>query len=284
MTGVLSMCGAALPGPLLGANEGNPKGHFEPAEALVLNDGFLAENDSAFHDPSLRVQKALAADDVARERLIGRITELIETWPDSDLLVAKDPRITAVADCWFTAAHRKGFSVKAIVMLRHPREVAASFAARDRLSMSLSTTLWLKYNFLAERLSSSLPRVFVEYSNLLGNWRAEIARISEALSISLSLSREVEIDGFLSQELYRQKSADWHFSEAQDPWTQALYESLAQASRDALLDTRSLNRLYTQYVACAAMFQDSWVEFRDRFAPAPTLQVRKQVQVRRRRK
>ena len=54
-----------------------------------------------------------------------------------------------------------------------------------RAQPELSCALWLKYNLLAERQTRGMRRVFVEYANLLGNWRQEIARISTALSIDL---------------------------------------------------------------------------------------------------
>ncbi len=266
MTGVLSLCGAALPKPLLGANAGNPKGHFEPVEALSINDAYLAQNASAFYDPSLRLQDGRLIDESERDRFVEQIAALIGTWPDEDVLVVKDPRITALADYWFEAARRKGYSAKVIIMVRRPEEVVASFATRDHLSKSLSGSLWLKYNLLAEHASNSKPRVFVEYSNLLNNWRTEISRISEALSISLFPPEGNEIDDFLTQDLHRQRY-DAHPIDSKDPWTQHVYESFLQASQGKELDVEDINNVFSEYAACEKMFRESWTEFGERFAP-----------------
>ena len=64
--------------------------------------------------------------------------------------------------------------------------------------------MWLKYTLLAERHTRGLRRVFVEYTNLLGDWRREIARISAALAIDLNTRDEDAIEKFL-QDLYRQR-------------------------------------------------------------------------------
>ena len=40
---VLALCGASLPQSLLGPNEGNPRGYWEPLEALHINEEFLSQ-------------------------------------------------------------------------------------------------------------------------------------------------------------------------------------------------------------------------------------------------
>ena len=79
-----------------------------------------------------------------------------------------------LSELWFEAARRGGFAIKVAIPVRHPNEVAASLGARDRVSFELSSVLWLKYNLLAERGSREFPRVFVEYSNMLHDWRRRL--------------------------------------------------------------------------------------------------------------
>jgi len=87
--------------------------------------------------------------------------------------VIKDPRITVLSGVWFEATRLAGFDIAAVIAVRHPQEVIASLAARSGASPELSSALWLKYNLLAERHTRALPRLFVEYPNLLDNWRRE---------------------------------------------------------------------------------------------------------------
>ncbi len=62
--------------------------------------------------------------------------------------------------------------------------------------------MWLKYNLLAERNTRALPRVFVDYANLLEDWRREVKRISAALAIDLSTRNESAIEQFLKQLIF----------------------------------------------------------------------------------
>ncbi len=160
---VLSLCGASLPGQLLGPNDGNPKGHWEPVEALKLNDEFLFVNGSTYHDPSLRLQETLVVDESHKAAFIERIAAFLNSCPQDRPVVLKKPRIVGLSDFWFEAARRCRFDIKVVIPVRHPGEVAGSLAKRDQASFELSNALWLKYNLLAERRSREWPRVFVEY-------------------------------------------------------------------------------------------------------------------------
>ena len=102
-------------------------------------------------------------------------------------MLIKDPRITALSGMWFEAARLAGFDIVAVIAVRNPQEVIASVTAAGPISPELSSALWLKYNLLAERHTRALPRVFVEYPNLLDDWRREIKRISAALAIDLNI-------------------------------------------------------------------------------------------------
>ena len=102
----------------------------------------------------------------------------------------------------------------------------------DRASPELSSALWLKYNLLAERHTRALPRVFVEYANLLDDWRREIKRMSTALAIDLNTRDEGAIEEYIKQDLQHQR----HCGPVTEPfgtgWNSAVYEALRAAARD----------------------------------------------------
>jgi len=54
LTRVLSLCGAKLPAGMMGADNGNQRGYWEPRAALLLNRAILERHGSAWWDPSLR--------------------------------------------------------------------------------------------------------------------------------------------------------------------------------------------------------------------------------------
>ncbi len=255
LTRVLSLCGGTLPDSLLGANEGNPLGHWEPQAALDLNEAFLRQHGAAWHDPTLRLQGEVPFTDEQRAAWRARIRAFLQPLAAAPLLLIKEPRITALSDFWFEAAQELGLSIRIVVPVRHPEEVAASLAARDRTSPELSGAMWLKYNLLAERQSRAHPRVFVEYASLLRDWRAEVGRISAALSLDLSVRDESAIDAFLRPDLRRQRHGGRITESFGFPWLSRTYAALSAAAQDQPLDTNALDEIFDAYKACERGFR-----------------------------
>ncbi len=268
LTRALSLCGGVLPATLLGADDGNPKGHWEPLSALHLNDEFLRRHGSTWFDPTLRFQGEVAISSAERDAYLNRIKAFLRGLPPARMHIIKEPRITALSGFWLDAARQVGFSPMAAVAVRHPQEVAASLAARYRISPELASALWLKYNLLAERHSRGLPRAFVEYSSFLQDWRAEISRLEAALSIDLSARDEAAIDDFLSPELQRQRHGAGISEVLGERWMAPVYAALSAAARGESLDTSALDAIFDSYRACEHAFRVCRDEFQARFAPA----------------
>ncbi len=264
ITRVLSLCGAHLPEPLLGASESNPMGHWEPIEAININNAFLSRRGASWYDPTLRLQSEIAFSEQEKEAFIEEIRAFIERCHIGSLLVIKEPRIAALAEFWFEASRRASIIAKVVIPIRHPDQVAASLAARDGVSAELSNVLWLKYNFLAERSSRRLPRVFVEYPNLLGDWRKEIARISKLLAVDLSDADDVAINRFLDPDLHRQKSCAKPNDMLGETLTLDTYMALSAAARDELLDLQKIDAAFSDFAARERTFRRALDEFRHR--------------------
>ena len=264
MTRVLSLCGARLPEPLLGASESNLTGHWEPIAAININNAFLSRHGASWYDPTLRLQREIIFPAQEREAFIEQIRAFIERCDAGPLLVIKEPRIAALAEFWFEASRRASMTARVVIPIRHPDQVAASLGARDGISAELSNVLWLKYNFLAERSSRETPRIFVEYLNLLKDWRKEIGRISERFAVDLSDADGVAIDGFLDPGLHRQKSCGTPSDMFGRGWTSDTYAALSAAARDEPLSLQKLDAMFTAFVACERTFRRSLEEFRQR--------------------
>jgi Sulfotransferase family len=268
LAGLLALCGAELPEALLGPSNANPHGHWEPWEALKLNDAFLARNQATWHDPTLRLQGEMTFSEEQRTTYVQEIQAFLRSLPPAPVLVIKDPRITALSGFWFEAARELGHSIGVAIAIRHPDEVASSLAARDQASLELSLALWLKSNLLAERASRALPRVFVDYSNLLADWRREVRRVASALSVELSFRNESAIRGFLRQDLRRQRH-DGRISEVFGaPWISQVYGALTAAARDEPLDTALLDAVFDSFRASERAFRVALEEYRTRFGSA----------------
>lgn len=253
LTRVLSLSGAALPPGLLGATRENPRGYWEPRAAIHLNQLMLHGRGSSGYDPSLRAQENGAFDVEGNAAYIDKIKAYLGTLPAAPVVVIKEPKMTVLPGLWFEAARQAGFDVMAAISVRHPGEIVESLATRAgyqryvRNSPELTLAWWLKYSLLAERHTRDVPRVFVEYDNLLEDWRQELKRISVALGIDLSRPDESAIDGFLTTDLHHHR----HLGAAQEPfggdWVTAVYEALRAAAHDEPLNEAELDRVYDAY-------------------------------------
>lgn len=261
LTRVLSLCGAALPAGMMGADANNPLGYWEPRAAVMLNESILRREDSNWYDPTLRLQEARALGAGERAAYIARIQGYLATLPAAPLVVIKDPRITALADLWFEAARMAGMDVRAAIAVRHPEEVIASAAKYARTSPELSSALWLKYNLLAERHTRGVPRVFVDYATFLDDWRRETKRISAALDVNLDTSKEDVVEEFLTSELRRERHCGTVMDRFGTDWMSAVYAALCAAAQDDPVDIPTLDRVYQSYRAGDRDFRAALKDF-----------------------
>jgi hypothetical protein len=267
LTRVLSLCGAALPPGLLGATSENPRGCWEPRAAIHLNETILRRHGSSGYDLTLRMQDEATFDADENAADIAKIKAFLTRLPTARLVVIKEPKITTVSGIWLEAAREAGFDVAAVIAVRHPQEVIGSLerrAARQnyvQASPELTSAWWLKYTLLAERDTRGVPRVFVEYANLLEDWRREVKRISAALEIDLSTQDEEAVEEFLTPDLRHHRNGGPVPEPFGTDWMSVVYEALGAAARDEPWDASALDRVFEAYRASEhgfrTAFQDS---------------------------
>ena len=230
---VLSLCGGALPPGLLGATSENPRGFFEPRAVIHLNQAILHHHGSSGYDMALATHTDGAFGVEQNAAWIAKIRDYLGKLPAAPLLVIKEPKTTTVSGMWFEAARQAGFDVAAVIAVRHPEEIIGSLAKRAdqqnyvEASPELTCAWWLKYSLLAERDTRGVPRVFVEYSNLLADWRREVKRISTALAIDLDVKDEGEVDEFLTPDLRHHQTRGAVTEPCGTDWISTVYETLA---------------------------------------------------------
>lgn len=266
LTRVLSLCGAALPSGMLGATSSNTRGNWEPRAAIHLNEAILHHRGSSAYDPSLRGFGEEASGKRTRAKSIFKIRAYLATLPDAPCVVLKEGRITLLSDLWFEAARLAGFDVVAVVAVRHPREVIASMDAHIGASPELSSALWLKYALLAERQTRTVPRVFVNYANLLESWRREVKRISVALRVDLRARNESAVDEFVDQGLRHQRQPDLVPNYFGADWISAVYEAMSAAARDEAWDESALDQVFGAYRLAEHSFRTAFEDFHDHFS------------------
>jgi hypothetical protein len=136
-----------LPAGMLGADSVNPGGSWEPRRAVRLNEAIPQRHRSALTSRHCREEGVFDAKE--RVACIGEIGAFLTRLPAAPLVVIKESKITSLQG----------------ELPRPLRRNTRAASAGGRRYM---------------------PRVFVEYANLLNNWRREIKRISTALTIDLT--------------------------------------------------------------------------------------------------
>ncbi len=265
LTRVLSLCGAALPAGMLGADSGNPRGYWEPRAALHLNEKLLYRHGSSFFDPTLRLQEEGVLGEDKKAAFTAEIAAYIRTLPEAPLVVIKVLHISLLFNMWFEAARLAGFDVATVIAVRNPQEVSASLSKLMQASPQLSSALWLKYNLLAERDTRGLPRTFVDYSNVLDDWRCEMKRISEVLPVDLDTGDGSAVESFLEPGLRRQRRGGPVAEPFGTDWLSVVYRELQAAARDELWDQSVLDRVFAEYRASEHGFRTALEDFRGHF-------------------
>lgn len=261
LTRVLSLCGGTLPAAMLGADANNPLGYWEPRAAISLNETILRRLGTNWYDPSLRFLDDGAVDPGESRACVAKIAAYLSTLPAAPLVVIKEPRITTLSDLWFDAARQAGFDVASVIAVRHPQEVISSIVKSWHVSPALASALWLKCNILAERNTRGVPRVFVDYANLLDDWRREMKRISTELPVELHTRDEDAIEEFLTPGLHRHR----HCGPVTDlfgaDWISLVYKALREAAQDDPLDMSTLDRVFASYRESERDFRTAFEDF-----------------------
>jgi hypothetical protein len=89
----------------------------------------------------------------------------------------------------------------AVLVLRHPAEVARSLQARNGFTRGKALRMWLRHVLDAERETRGIRRSFVRYADVLQDWRKAADRIGEDLGLRWSYRNDKSIEAFLAAEL-----------------------------------------------------------------------------------
>lgn len=176
LTRVLEQCGADVGARVLGGSRGNDAGHWEDAFAVETHERLLAAFGQQWDDVMPLPPDWGSSDPAGRAGLLVRgyleaNRSRQATW------VVKDPRLCLFAGLWADAAQSAGLPVGAVIMLRHPLEIARSLAVRDGMPPGKALLLWWKYMSEALSIADRVPTVVVSHGQLLRDWRDCLRRI-----------------------------------------------------------------------------------------------------------
>ena len=239
MAGALAKLGFHVPLPEVQANAANPRGHFEPRWVVNFHARLLAASDVFLMDARPQALE-LATEVGARPRIRSELATWLEQAFVQPRLVIKDPRAFWFRDLWVDAAQSVGADLSFVTMLRHPAESVDSrlthyMKDQDPAHRAARGTThlagWINATLVNERTSRTHRRAFVQYTDLVQDWRSTMRALRDTLALTydsdLSVDEPHAIDDFIDPALHRVK-ATWEDLDL-PAWLQAQGEDVWQA-------------------------------------------------------
>jgi hypothetical protein len=180
---VLSLLGADLPKNLIAPASDNPRGFWESTALWALHEELLAALGSSWDDWT-RLPADLFETQTAN-RFRARLLALLEAdFAESHLFVLKDPRMCRLVPFWRGVLREFGASIRVVIPVRNPLEVAASLSSRDGFSTPRGLLIWLRHVLDAERETRDLPRRVIRFADLLHDHRRVLAAMRRGLGVA----------------------------------------------------------------------------------------------------
>lgn len=272
LTRVLNLLGADLGSELLRPGFSNEKGFWEHRAAYEHNDRLLLGLNRSWDDvrplPDAWLERPIARD--IRAQLVD---EMRADFASSGLWAVKDPRLCRLVPLWSSIVTEIGASPVAVLVIRHPAEVARSLMARNEMSFEHGCLLWAMYMLEAERDTRAMPRCAVTYDQLLGDWSSVAERIRQELGVPLQVSesRVAQVDGYLDRGERHHRADD--AEDTLPSWVERLYrcfnevaagrggwDAVEEAGREAV----SISRHFASYTERLIVGVDMVDRHRDR--------------------
>lgn len=224
VAGALHHLGLTVPEPWVPADKSNPRGFFETRWMVWRNQDVLQAADMLTMDAAPgALDHASRATNPA---LVTQMREALSTVPTSaGTVVLKDPRIVWTMTTWAGLAQDLGFRATYLTMLRHPAEVLRSRKAhykdgdqfRRNGVQASQLAGWLNVNLVTERQSRGSARTFVNYDDLLTNWRLPMQQVADELGVVFNTDLRAggvhAVDSFIEPGLHRNRGS-WDEVEA----------------------------------------------------------------------
>lgn len=206
LTGVLCRLGFSVGKNLLSANQFNPRGYYENSRLTNYLDNFLRSIGRTWSDQRLLPEGWLDSD--ASKEAVSDISKIILEEYDLQLpIVIKDPRFCRLVPLLKMVFDEVNFNPHYIFSIRHPIAVMNSLCQRDFFRPQHSALLYLAHLLEAELYTRDESRCFVNYEDLILDWRSVIRRIGVKLSLEtlsandLHFVQEDNVSAFISADL-----------------------------------------------------------------------------------
>ena len=247
-------------GPLLDANQWNPRGNLENADIVRLNDILLGiagkRWDSLTHPPWEEMEPRLKPFKVKALDLLQR------DFAGAELCGIKDPRATRLLPFWKSVFGEAGMQDRYVIALRNPISVARSLSARNGFRPEKSYLLWLLHMFAAIEDTQDKPRLVVDYDELIADPTWQLTRVAATLAIGVTMEIRAATAEYAESFLSNSLRHSPHDSTAvrDDPRISELvgkaYDLLRQLALDEVQTTQAKVAFEHQWHALQQALQD----------------------------
>ena len=200
VAGLLQRCGLYL-GPenqLLGANSGNPDGHFEHREFFRIDDALLQHLGGSWDfPPSL---KSAWEQDASLEGLRQDAEALVAGFSGKSPWGWKEPRTTILLPFWKSIVPQLRF----VICVRSPLEVAQSLAKRNKLPIEQGVLLWHRYMRAAIQDTERCARFFAYHEDFFAAPEAQTQALIDFCGLKRPSDFSIEAAG-IRRELWHQR-------------------------------------------------------------------------------
>lgn len=191
---VLNLLGVELGSRMLPPAPDNPAGFWEHEDVVDLHDRLLDGLDRAWDDPRA-LPEGWRSSSAAREARDAIDAFVAREFGGHALWGVKDPRMCRVLPLWREVLDARGVRQHAVIVARHPVEVASSLAARDAIPDEVGQVLWARYLLDVAQGTHGMTRSVVHYAALLEDWRQAVSPLS--VIVSPPAEPKPSIDAFL---------------------------------------------------------------------------------------
>ena len=177
---MFSLAGAALPRTLLGANEADGTGCWEPERLVRYHDRLLSDLGSSWHDWKPLDFPSLPLSD--RKTIHSDIKSILaDEFGGRRLWVLKEPRICRFVPIYREVLSDMGVALSPVLIFRNPLEVMASLQRRGDWPVERSAAdaclLWLRHVLDCEAATRGVKRSIASHASIVSDPVAALARI-----------------------------------------------------------------------------------------------------------
>lgn len=181
----------------------NDTGFWEDLDIVRLNDHLLETFEQSWCS-IMPLDLSNFRGKLAEPELKTAVELLQSKFSNTDIFGIKDPRMAKLLPFWQQVFARLDLQVSYIIACRHPMSAALSLAKRDHFPAFKAHWLWYGHLLASLYYTQNVPRLIVDYDQLMSHPKEQLARMSDYLGIPLqdhSPELRSYIEDFLTDSL-----------------------------------------------------------------------------------